>query len=261
MRRDELDRRLLGQRRHATASGEPMITATAGARDAIIASRLIALVRTERPGDAARAVEGLAAAGVRVVEISLTTPDALDALEQASKALGEQALIGAGTIRTPADAERAVTAGAAFLAEAPNIDVDVLDWATERDVLHLPGCFSPSELALALERGAHLVKLFPASRLGPDYVHDLLAPFPAARLVPTGGITTANARAFLDAGAVALAVGSALVNEATLKNDCRAHSARAGNFKPSPDPGKARGPHGHRRHPPRSPRADPVSRR
>lgn len=205
-----------------------MITA-AGARDAIIASRLIALVRTERPGDAARAVEGLAAAGVRVVEISLTTPDALDALEQTSKALGEQALIGAGTIRTPADAERAVAAGAAFLV-APNIHVDVLDWATERDVLHLPGCFSPSELALALERRAHLVKLFPASRLGPDYVHDLLAPFPDARLVPTGGITTANARAFLDAGAVALAVGSALVNAATLKNSAEL-TARAREFQ------------------------------
>jgi len=205
-----------------------MITA-AGARDAIIASRLIALVRTERPGDAARAVEGLAAAGVRVVEISLTTPDALDALEQTSKALGEQTLIGAGTIRTPADAERAVAAGAAFLV-APNIDVDVLDWATERDVLHLPGCFSPTELALALERGAHLVKLFPASRLGPDYVHDLLAPFPDARLVPTGGITTANARAFLDAGAVALAVGSALVSAATLKNGAEL-TARAREFQ------------------------------
>jgi len=112
-------------------------------------------------------------------------------------------------VRGVADAEAAVAAGASFLV-SPHLAFEVTEWAHEHDVLHVPGAFTPTELAAALDAGAELVKLFPAGRPGPGYVRDLLAPFPSARLVPTGGVDEGNAREFLDAGAVAVAVGGAL---------------------------------------------------
>ena len=184
------------------------------------ASRLIAVVRAGGADEAARAVEALAEAGVGVAEISLTTPGALDALARVAASLGERQLIGAGTVRTLEDAERALGAGAGFLV-SPNLDLAVVEWALAHDVLHVPGALSPSEVALALARGAPLIKLFPAGGPGPGYVRELLAPFPEARLIPTGGVSTANARAFLEAGAYAVAVGSALVNATTIRDSAQ----------------------------------------
>jgi 2-dehydro-3-deoxyphosphogluconate aldolase / (4S)-4-hydroxy-2-oxoglutarate aldolase len=193
------------------------------AAQAIGRARLIAIVRADSPPKIVAAIQSLAAAGVQVAEISLATAGALTALERAARELGDQLLVGAGTVRTPEDAERAIAAGARFLV-SPSLDHDVVSLAENSGVLHLPGILSPTELADALAGGADLVKLFPASRLGPGYVRDLLAPFPEARLVPTGGITAANAREFLDAGAVAVAVGSALVSPATIDDP---HAMRA----------------------------------
>ncbi|HWD76589.1 MAG TPA: bifunctional 4-hydroxy-2-oxoglutarate aldolase/2-dehydro-3-deoxy-phosphogluconate aldolase [Solirubrobacteraceae bacterium] len=189
----------------------------ARAAQAIKQARLIAIIRADTHAEILAAVRALAAAGAVIAEISLATADALPALEQATDELGDQLLLGAGTVRTPRDAERALAAGARFLV-SPGLDHDVVSFAQRSSVLHLPGIFSPTELADALASGAVLVKLFPAGRLGPGYVRDLLAPFPEARLVPTGGITTANAGEFLDAGAVAVAVGTALVSPATVRD-------------------------------------------
>jgi 2-dehydro-3-deoxyphosphogluconate aldolase / (4S)-4-hydroxy-2-oxoglutarate aldolase len=191
-----------------------------------VAARMIAIVRTERTGEAVAAIRALAAAGVTVAEISLATTGALAALERAAAGTGGQGgqggqlILGAGTVRSVGAAEQAVAAGARFLV-SPGLNPDVVDWARERDLLHLPGVFTPTELDDALARGARLIKLFPAGRLGPGYVRDLLAPFPQAQLVTTGGITPSNAQAYLDAGAVAVAVGSALVNPATMADPDR----------------------------------------
>jgi 2-dehydro-3-deoxyphosphogluconate aldolase/(4S)-4-hydroxy-2-oxoglutarate aldolase len=185
--------------------------------EAIVAARLIAIVRTDDPDEAVRAIEGLAAAGVQVAEISLSGKDAIEAIERSAEIAGPRLLLGAGTVRSLGEAERATSAGARFLV-SPGLDPELLGWAWERDVLHIPGVFTPTELGQALADEALLVKLFPAARLGADYVRDLLAPFPEARLVPTGGITPANILAFLEAGAVAVAAGGALVNRATLSD-------------------------------------------
>ena len=184
------------------------------AADTITAERLIAIVRAGSADEAVLAAEALLAAGVRVIEVSLVTPGALSALTRLSESAGDERLIGAGTVRSRADAVQATAAGARFLV-SPGLDPGVLGWSIANDVLHLPGALSPSEVGAALAGGAQLVKLFPAGRLGAGYVRDLLAPFPEARLVPTGGIDGSNAGAFLDAGAVAVAVGSALVNPVT----------------------------------------------
>ena len=172
-------------------------------------ARLVAIVRLEPTRLAVRAARQLAENGIGAIEFSLATEGALDALRAAAPELAATTLIGAGTVRTVSDAERAVDAGACYLV-SPHLAWEVSAWAREHDVLHIPGAFSPTEVAAALDAGEPLVKLFPAGQAGPDYVRDLLKPFPEARLVATGGIRLDNARAFLDAGAAALAVGSSL---------------------------------------------------
>jgi 2-dehydro-3-deoxyphosphogluconate aldolase/(4S)-4-hydroxy-2-oxoglutarate aldolase len=172
--------------------------------------RLLAIIRLEPASAAIAAARLLAENGIRAVEFSLATEGAPEALRSSAAELAATISIGAGTVRTVADAERAVEAGASYLV-SPHLADEVSAWARERDVLHIPGAFSPTEVAAALEADAPLIKLFPAGRGGPSYIRDLLSPFPEARLVPTGGINLDNGRAFLDAGAAALAVGSALV--------------------------------------------------
>jgi 2-dehydro-3-deoxyphosphogluconate aldolase / (4S)-4-hydroxy-2-oxoglutarate aldolase len=201
-----------------------MNAADAAAR--LQADRLLAIIRTESAADARVAAEGLIAGGIASLEISLTTPGALQAIAH----LAAEAALGAGTIRGVADAEASVDAGAAFLL-SPHTDLQVAAWARAHDVLYIPGALTPTDVAAALDAGSTLIKLFPARAFGPAYVRDLLGPFPTARLVPTGGIDAANAREYLDAGAVAVAMGSSLVNADTIADRARlatlAEQARA----------------------------------
>jgi 2-dehydro-3-deoxyphosphogluconate aldolase/(4S)-4-hydroxy-2-oxoglutarate aldolase len=172
--------------------------------------RLLAIVRLEPASAAVTAARQLAENGIGALEFSLATEGGLDALRASASELAATTLIGAGTVRTVSDAESAVDAGARYLV-SPHLAWEVFAWARKHDVLHIPGAFSPTEVAAALDTGASLIKLFPAGQAGPNYLRDLLKPFPEARLVATGGIHLGNARAFLDAGAAALAVGRALV--------------------------------------------------
>jgi 2-dehydro-3-deoxyphosphogluconate aldolase / (4S)-4-hydroxy-2-oxoglutarate aldolase len=178
---------------------------------AVEAERLVAIIRLDDAGLAVAAARAAVAGGVRVLELSLASAASAAALGDVAAELGERALVGAGTVLSVADAEQALGAGARFLI-SPGLAPDVAAWARERDVLHIPGAFTPTEVIAAHSSGATLVKLFPAGRLGPAYVSDLLGPLPSLRLVPTGGVDAGNAPAFLAAGAAAVAVGSALVN-------------------------------------------------
>jgi 2-dehydro-3-deoxyphosphogluconate aldolase/(4S)-4-hydroxy-2-oxoglutarate aldolase len=178
-------------------------------RQLIETSRLIAIVRIDDSDAAIAAGRALVAGGVSVLEFSLAVSSSWTALSGLLDGASDETLVGAGTVMNVDDAERAVAGGARFLV-SPNLAHEVAEWARSRGVLHAPGVMTPTELAVALDGGAELVKLFPAARLGPEYVRDLLAPFPAARLVPTGGIDEDNARPFLEAGAAAVAVGGAL---------------------------------------------------
>jgi 2-dehydro-3-deoxyphosphogluconate aldolase/(4S)-4-hydroxy-2-oxoglutarate aldolase len=180
------------------------------------AERLLAIVRTDSAADARVAGEALVAGGIACVEVSLTTPGALEAIA----ALAGHAAVGAGTIRSVADAEAAVSAGAGYLL-SPHADLAVVAWAREHDVLYIPGALTPTEVAAALDAGSPIVKLFPARAVGAVYVRDLLGPFPGAKLLPTGGIDAANAREYLEAGAVAVALGSSLINAATIADPTR----------------------------------------
>jgi 2-dehydro-3-deoxyphosphogluconate aldolase / (4S)-4-hydroxy-2-oxoglutarate aldolase len=181
----------------------------AGTLDLLGAERMLAIVRTRDADHAVAALGALASAGVRVAEVSLSEPNGLEVFERCCARPADGLLLGAGTVRTVEQAEQALALGAAFLV-APGLDLDVLAFAAERDVLHLPGVLTPTEVDRALLAGAPALKLFPGDRLGPGYVTDLLGPFPGARLIPTGGIETATAPAYLAAGAFAVAFAGAL---------------------------------------------------
>jgi 2-dehydro-3-deoxyphosphogluconate aldolase / (4S)-4-hydroxy-2-oxoglutarate aldolase len=187
--------------------------------------RVLAIVRSD--GDLAPTVRALWEGGITLVEIALSSANAL----QTIKRLAGVGAIGAGTVRTRADAERALDAGASFLV-SPNMDPLLVRWAAENDVPHLPGVFTATEIEAARRLGAGPLKLFPASAGGPGYVSALLAPFPDVELVPTGGVTLEDAVAYLASGAVAVALGGALVSSDPEKT--RAAAARiTAAFDPS----------------------------
>jgi 2-dehydro-3-deoxyphosphogluconate aldolase / (4S)-4-hydroxy-2-oxoglutarate aldolase len=185
--------------------------------------RLLAVLRLGDAGDAPAVAGAVARGGIRVIELAMSTPFVAAAIEACAAALGGDVLLGAGTVLTASDARRAVEAGARFLV-APGWDAAVADVAAELGVLHVPGALTPTEVGAL--RDAPLVKLFPAGRLGPGYVRDLLAPFAGLRLMPTGGVDESNAAAFLEAGAVALAVGGALAGPRAI-DDLDGVTARA----------------------------------
>ncbi|WP_435281741.1 bifunctional 4-hydroxy-2-oxoglutarate aldolase/2-dehydro-3-deoxy-phosphogluconate aldolase [Streptomyces koelreuteriae] len=197
--------------------------------EALRKHRLLAIVRGNEPGAALRTVRTLVEEGIEAVEVSLTTTDALAVIKQARAELGPDALIGAGTVRTVADAERAVDAGASYLV-TPAL-VDGLGSSEVSDVPVLMGALTPSEIEAALARGADGIKLFPGSLGGPDYLRALRDPFPEVPFVPVGGVDASAARAYLDLGAVAVGVGSPLVGDAGNGGDLGRLRARAAEFR------------------------------
>lgn len=179
--------------------------------DFILESAIIAVVRTRAEADLLPAAEAVRAGGITAVEFTLTSPGALDALKAASRQLGDGVVLGAGTVLDPETARAAILAGARFLV-SPTLNLDLIRLARRYGVPAIPGAFTPTEILTAWENGAELVKVFPAGRLGPGYLKDILSPLPQVRLVPTGGVTPENAADFIRAGAVAVAVGGALTS-------------------------------------------------
>lgn len=185
------------------------------AADLIRSRRLIAILRRIEPQ--ARLLElvaSLADDGVRVFEVTFDAPSAADDLVAVRGRLADlgrdHAIVGAGTIRTPEALGQAADAGAGFVV-GPTLDPAIVVDAVGRGLPVIPGAYSPTEIALAWDLGATFVKLFPASSLGPAHVRELRGPFPDIELIATGGIDAGSARAFLEAGCVAVGVGSALV--------------------------------------------------
>jgi 2-dehydro-3-deoxyphosphogluconate aldolase / (4S)-4-hydroxy-2-oxoglutarate aldolase len=178
--------------------------------DRLRAAPVVAILRGLGADEAVRAAEEIWAAGVQLVEVSLAGEDALAALRAVcarATAVGSKA--GAGTVCTPDDLNAACSAGADF-AIAPGLDVATVEAAETRNLPFLPGAATPSDVQAALGLGCVAVKIFPADLLGPAWFGALRGPFPRARLVAVGGVTHANAQAFVEAGAVGVGMGSAL---------------------------------------------------
>lgn len=180
--------------------------------ETILKHRLIAIVRLGSEAGVVECVQALAEGGLKAIEITLNTPGALKAIAAARGAVDDSVMIGAGTVLSTADVRRAADAGAQFVV-SPDTQPNVIAASGDLGMVSIPGALTPTEVAAAMRSGADLVKLFPANLFGPGYVKDLLAPLDKARLVPTGGVRLENLGEWFQAGAVAVALGSSLVDQ------------------------------------------------
>jgi 2-dehydro-3-deoxyphosphogluconate aldolase / (4S)-4-hydroxy-2-oxoglutarate aldolase len=172
---------------------------------------VVAVIRMKDPAKLRAVFDALADGGVKAIEVTMTVPGAVDLIGQLAKSLPSGIVLGAGTVIDAATANAVIDAGARFIV-SPVFRRDVVTICLERGVVAAPGCFSPTEILDAHEMGADVVKVFPATALGPQYIKDLRAPMPQLRLMPTGGVTLDNAGDWIRAGAVAVGVGSALLD-------------------------------------------------
>jgi len=192
-----------------------MSAAVNTSREAVVhAIQDLGVVAVIRMRDAAKlraVVDAIAEGGVRAIEVTMTVPGAVGLIATLASSLPSDILLGAGTVTDVATARAVIDAGARFVV-GPVFRPDVIVACHERGVPIAPGCFSPTEILDAHERGADIVKVFPATALGPSYIKDLRAPMPQLKLMPTGGVTLDNAGDWIRAGAVAVGVGSALLD-------------------------------------------------
>jgi 2-dehydro-3-deoxyphosphogluconate aldolase/(4S)-4-hydroxy-2-oxoglutarate aldolase len=178
---------------------------------------IIAIMRTKSSDQLIAAAEAIREGGVRVIEVTMNTPGALDVIATASKRFGQDVLFGAGTVLDAETAQVAIKAGADFVV-APTLNMDVIELCIRFNVPIMPGCFTPTEMLAAWQAGADFVKLFPAEVGGPAMVKAILAPLPQLQIVPVGGVDLNSAAAFLRSGAAALGVGSSLINQKLLES-------------------------------------------
>jgi 2-dehydro-3-deoxyphosphogluconate aldolase/(4S)-4-hydroxy-2-oxoglutarate aldolase len=193
---------------------------------AILRTRVVPIVRTASAERAEELGGVLAGAGLEIVEITFTVPNAPAVIERLRRRF-PKALVGAGTVIDAAAAERAVGAGAQFLL-SPALSPGMVETARRHGILAIPGAYTPTEVVSALEDGAPLIKLFPADAGGPAYLRALLAPLPQARFLPTGGVRPDNVAEWFTAGAAAVGIGSALVGPSDGRVDVETVRARVG---------------------------------
>ncbi|MBC7217854.1 MAG: bifunctional 4-hydroxy-2-oxoglutarate aldolase/2-dehydro-3-deoxy-phosphogluconate aldolase [Candidatus Caldatribacterium sp.] len=173
--------------------------------------KIIAIIRAQSSQALMEVVEALKAGGISCIEVTMTTPGALEVLEEVRKKR-DDVLFGAGTILDPETARLCILKGAQFLV-TPTLNDRVIEMAHRYDVPIIPGALTPTEILKAWECGAEVVKVFPASSLGPSYIRELKGPFPQIKLCPTGGVNLENIADFLKAGASCVGVGGSLVRK------------------------------------------------
>jgi 2-dehydro-3-deoxyphosphogluconate aldolase/(4S)-4-hydroxy-2-oxoglutarate aldolase len=168
---------------------------------AIEAAGVVAVVRLTDSGSGGEVASALKAGGITIIEVTMTVPNAVQLIGQLSRSL-DDVVIGAGTVTDVKTAD----------VVSPVFRPELITACHARDVAVVPGCFTPTEILGAWERGADIVKVFPSTALGPTFFRDLRGPLPQVKLMPTGGVTLQNAGEWIAAGAVAIGVGSALVD-------------------------------------------------
>ena len=183
----------------------------------ILESGVIAIMRTKSSDQLIAAADAIKAGGVRVIEVTMTTPGALAIIAEARRRYGPEMLFGAGTVLDAETARSAILAGADFVV-APTLNLDMVSLCHRYGVPVVPGCYTPTELLTAWQAGADLLKLFPASVGGPELIKAILAPLPQLAIVPVGGVDLTTAADFIRSGAAALGVGNSLINQKLLES-------------------------------------------
>jgi 2-dehydro-3-deoxyphosphogluconate aldolase/(4S)-4-hydroxy-2-oxoglutarate aldolase len=184
--------------------------------DIILSTKVIAVIRMSDTDKLAKVTEAIKQGGVKALEITMTTPAAIEIIAAMAKRKSADVIVGAGTVLDPETAAQAIHAGADFVI-SPVTNFEMIRVCRRYDTFVAPGAFTPTEILAAWERGADVVKVFPATSVGPKYFKDIKGPLPQVRLMPTGGVSIENAREFIANGACCVAIGTALLDKKAIQ--------------------------------------------
>ncbi|MCB9207083.1 MAG: bifunctional 4-hydroxy-2-oxoglutarate aldolase/2-dehydro-3-deoxy-phosphogluconate aldolase [Ignavibacteriales bacterium] len=180
-------------------------------RQSILERKVLSVVRMKNPAQLIPVINALKEGGVTGIELTMTIPNAIEAIRTANEEFGDSILLGVGSVIDPQTALDAIEAGAKFVV-SPIYKRDVVDAVLSKNIVVSPGCFSPTEIQIAYEQGADFIKIFPADNLGMSFIKSIKAPLPHLKVIPTGGVNLENAIDWINAGASAVGLGSALVD-------------------------------------------------
>ncbi|MBK7106038.1 MAG: bifunctional 4-hydroxy-2-oxoglutarate aldolase/2-dehydro-3-deoxy-phosphogluconate aldolase [Ignavibacteriae bacterium] len=187
-------------------------------RNKIIERKVVAVVRMKNSSQLLKVIEAIKIGGVSGIELTMTIPNAIQSIEIAYKEFGDEILLGVGSVTNSQTAIDAINAGAKFVV-SPIYKPEVVQTVIDRNLVVIPGCFTPTEIQTAYEQGADFVKIFPADNLGMSFIKSIKAPLPHLKVIPTGGVTLTNAIDWINHGASAVGIGSALVDNKAIENE------------------------------------------
>ncbi|WP_301420173.1 bifunctional 4-hydroxy-2-oxoglutarate aldolase/2-dehydro-3-deoxy-phosphogluconate aldolase [Mammaliicoccus lentus] len=181
-------------------------------------TKIIAIIRNAKPDDILPIVKSLYKSGIRAIEITMNSPKALESIELVATEMKDKVVVGAGTVLDAESARLAILSGATFIL-SPTLNKETIQMTKKYGAVSIPGALSPTEILDAYEYGGDIIKVFPTTSMGPEYIKDLQGPLPQIPLLPTGGIDLNNIEQFMKAGAVGVGLGSSLVNTKLEAND------------------------------------------
>jgi 2-dehydro-3-deoxyphosphogluconate aldolase/(4S)-4-hydroxy-2-oxoglutarate aldolase len=184
----------------------------------ILSTGVIAVIRMKDPQRLLKVLQAIQAGGVKCIEITMTVPGAVDIIAEIARSSPPDVIVGAGTVTEKSAALAVIKAGAKFVV-GPVLNFDILSVCRESETVCMPGCFSPTEILAGWNAGADVIKVFPATSLGPKYFRDIAGPFPQIRLMPTGGVTVENVGEWVASGAVAVGIGSDLLDRKAIEDE------------------------------------------
>ena len=183
----------------------------------IFSHRIVAILRGAGPDDVLKIANALYRGGIRILEVTLNSENALQSIERLSEVMPADMQVGAGTVLNAIAVRAAVSAGARCII-SPSLDPEVISTTKELGAISVPGAYTPTEIINAFRYGGDIIKVFPSSS-NVNYIKEIRAPLPEIPLMPTGGITKENLRAYFRAGASAVGIGTALVKPDTSLTD------------------------------------------
>jgi len=184
----------------------------------ILENKVLAVVRLKDPQKLLKVIESIAKGGVRGIELTMTIPNPIESIDLANREFGEDILLGVGSVISSETAIEAISAGAKFVV-SPIFNPDIVKTVIKSNLVVIPGGFSPTEIQSSYERGSDFVKIFPADVLGMSFIKSIKAPLPHLNVIPTGGVNLENAIDWINHGASAVGIGSALVDSMAIEND------------------------------------------
>lgn len=183
----------------------------------ILNHKIVAIIRGAQPADILHIAHALCEGGVKLLEVTLNSPDALSSISKIATRMNAEVFVGAGTVLDAEMARAAIDSGAQFII-SPSLDLETIYATKQAGAISIPGAFTATEIFSAYKNGGDIIKVFPAS-IGPAYFKDLRGPFPHIPLMPTGGVNLSNIQEFQKAGAVAFGIGGGLVDTSLKMSD------------------------------------------